>query len=180
MLQTNLVVKNQKMYVVNIDPHADFRLLEGRHSGNSFSYAMQNGFLVEYACLGLHESYNSESMLERLYQNKCWLSFFEDYLFGRRKMEEDLKTLIGRFEEIPFGFELDVDSLKFMPSSAFTPSGFTVEEARKMVHYIAGNRKCTYFHLPEAAPVNEHEGKISGKVLAYLVVDFLKASKLLF
>lgn len=30
---------NSQVNAINIDPHADFRELEGRHSGNGFSYA---------------------------------------------------------------------------------------------------------------------------------------------
>jgi formiminoglutamase len=171
---------NKSMYVLNIDPHADFRALEGRHSGNSFSYAINDSYLGKYACLGLHESYNSESMLLRLEELGCWNSFFEDYLFKRRKLEDDLELLVNMYKEMPFGFDLDVDSMKFMPSSAFTPSGFSFEEARQMVHFVASNRRCSYFHLPEAAPLNQYDMKVSGKVMAYLVSDFIKAANLLF
>lgn len=171
---------NNPMYVLNVDPHADFRALEGRHSGNSFSYAMEYRYLAKYACVGLHESYNSESMLSRLEENDCWVSFFEDYLFGRKILFDDLSLLVNAHKELPFGFEFDVDSLKFMPSSAFTPSGFSFEEARKIVSFIASNRKCAYLHIPEAAPISDYENKISGKVIAYLVSDFIKANKLLF
>jgi formiminoglutamase len=30
---------------INFDAHSDFRILEGRHSGNGFSYAYEEGFL---------------------------------------------------------------------------------------------------------------------------------------
>jgi len=43
---------------VNCDPHADFRDLEGRHSGNGFSYAYADRFLSRYFIFGLHENYN--------------------------------------------------------------------------------------------------------------------------
>jgi arginase family enzyme len=29
---------------INFDAHSDFRILEGRHSGNGFSYAYEEGF----------------------------------------------------------------------------------------------------------------------------------------
>ena len=45
--------------------------------------------------------------------------------------------------------ELDMDSIVNMPSSAMTPSGFTVEEARKFMRMMAANLTCAYVHLPE-------------------------------
>ena len=47
---------------INCDPHADFRPLEGRHSGNGFSYAMNEGALNRYFVLGLHQNYNGKSI----------------------------------------------------------------------------------------------------------------------
>ncbi|NQY12901.1 MAG: arginase family protein, partial [Henriciella sp.] len=38
---------------INLDPHTDFRALEGRHSGNGFHYATEQGFLSHYFCLGM-------------------------------------------------------------------------------------------------------------------------------
>jgi formiminoglutamase len=41
---------------INFDAHSD-RILEGRHSGNGFSYAYEEGFLKKYFIFGLHEIY---------------------------------------------------------------------------------------------------------------------------
>ena len=51
---------------INLDAHSDFRILEGRHSGNGFSYAFEEGFLKKYFIFGLHESYTSKSVLDKL------------------------------------------------------------------------------------------------------------------
>jgi formiminoglutamase len=40
---------------INFDPHADFRAIEGRHSGNGFHYAYQDGYLHDYHVVGMHE-----------------------------------------------------------------------------------------------------------------------------
>ena len=47
-----------KINCINIDPHADFRAVEGRHSGNGFSYAYNDGLLNKYHVFGWHENYN--------------------------------------------------------------------------------------------------------------------------
>ena len=62
---------NKKINVVKLDPHADFRPLEGRHSGNGFSYAYAENYLNHYHILGLHENYNSQKMLNSLKAKDC-------------------------------------------------------------------------------------------------------------
>ncbi len=163
-------VNQKKIDVLNIDPHADFRKLEGRHSGNSFSYAMQEGALGKYAVLGLHQSYNSESMLQDLEKQGVDFTFFEDYIDDKELFYRDL----FKFEDKQFGLEIDMDTIKQMPSSAYTPSGFSVEEIRRALRFLANASKVVYLHLPEAAPQNEREATFVGKVITYLVTDFIK------
>ena len=163
-------VNQKKIDVLNIDPHADFRKLEGRHSGNSFSYAMQEGYLGKYTVLGLHQSYNSESMLQDLEKQGVDFTFFEDYIDDKELFYRDL----FKFEDKQFGLEIDMDTIKQMPSSAYTPSGFSVEEIRRALRFLANSSKVVYLHLPEAAPQNEREATFVGKVITYLVTDFIK------
>ena len=65
---------------VNLDPHCDFRPLEGRHSGNSFSYAASQGYLNRYHILGLHEQKNSETSLQQLGDIRRQLAQLSGYL----------------------------------------------------------------------------------------------------
>lgn len=169
------MVRNEAIDVVNCDPHADFRALEGRHSGNSFSYAMQEGWLANYAVLGLHQQYNSQSMLDRLAEEECYVTFFEEYLTGQRDFLADVDDVLRQVSDVSLGVELDMDAIIGMPSSAFTPSSFSLEEVRKYVIKCAKSKKAAYLHLPEAAPKNEREEAIVGKALAYLVSDFIKS-----
>jgi formiminoglutamase len=74
-------IKKAQINVINFDAHADFRALEGRHSGNGFSYAMYEGFLNKYGMLGLHQNYMSQSMLDSIHKNKnIQAHFFEDII----------------------------------------------------------------------------------------------------
>ena len=169
------LVQGTAINVVNCDPHADFRSLEGRHSGNSFSYAMQEGWLANYAVLGLHQQFNSQSMLERLVEKECYVTFFEEYLTGERDFIVDIEDVLRQISDVSLGVELDMDAIIDMPSSAFTPSGFTLEEVRTYVVKCAKSKKAAYLHLPEATPKNEREEAAVGKALAYLVCDFIKS-----
>ena len=62
--------RNKKINILNIDAHADFRPLEGRHSGNGFSYAFREGFIKKYYAYGLHENYISNYFLKQTNANK--------------------------------------------------------------------------------------------------------------
>lgn len=164
----------QPISVINFDPHADFRPLEGRHSGNPFSYAFDEGWLDFYAVFGLHQNYNSQFILDQLTENKMLFSFFDDYISGKADFNQDLKLFAETVDQKSFGLELDMDSIALMPSSAFSPSGMTLEQARSYVLALAKSTQAKYFHLPEAAPKNAEEETIVGKALAYLVTDFIK------
>jgi formiminoglutamase len=160
--------------VVNLDPHADCRQLEGRHSGNPFSYAKNDGYLNHYTVLGLHKAYNSEFLLHYLDKHQFQYTFFEDYISDPAGFFDDVHSSSSKLAKSEaFGIELDLDSIQFMPSSAFSPSGFTIEQARFYIHSLAYHKNCCYLHLPEGAPTNETEEKIVGKTLAYLVWDFI-------
>jgi hypothetical protein len=60
-----------------------------------------------------------------------------------------------------------------MPSSAYTPSGIQMEQARYYIRHLSGNRNVAYFHLPEGAPITNLDEKIVGKGLAYLIWDII-------
>ena len=171
--------KKEALNVVNLDPHADYRILEGRHSGNGFSYAFKMSYLKKYFVLGLHESYNSEEMLGRLEKDGHLFTFFEDYLTGKSRFSDDFEKYKKEIDQQSYGIGLDLDALVDMPSSAASPTGVTLERARIYMRYFAASKHVSYLHLPEGAPLNAIENKKVGKALAYLVTDFLKVNRLL-
>jgi formiminoglutamase len=172
----SISIKN-KIQVINLDPHADCRALEGRHSGNPFSYAHKNEYLSNYSVLGLHQQYNNENLYQYLDENHFFYTFFEDYLDQKRDLKKDIQTIINNTNDTKIGVELDLDSIKMIPSSAFSPSGFTIEEARIYLRELAKQNNICYLHLPEGAPQSEIEDKTVGKTLSYLVLDFIKENK---
>ena len=175
IIKTISDINNIAIDVINLDPHADCRALEGRHSGNSFSYAKENGYLNHYSVLGLHKNYNSTYILDYLKKNNFYHTFFDDYILNPSQFDMDLtKVFLSISKDYKFGIELDLDAIAFTPSSAFTPSGFNSLEARKYIKTLSKHSNCCYLHLPEAAPTNETEEKITGKLTAYLVADFIQ------
>jgi formiminoglutamase len=165
--------RKEAINVINIDPHADFRALEGRHSGNGFSYAFDHGYLKKYSVFGLHKAYNSEYLINELKKNAFEFTFFDDYLVGKKDFSVDIANYTHQAIGGTFGIEIDLDCIAQMPSSAFTPSGFEVNEIRKAIHLLKQNKNILYLHLPEGAPYDNATDKMVGKTLAYLVYDFI-------
>jgi len=165
---------NERLNIVNIDPHADMRAIGKRHSGNGFSYAMDEGKLEFYLQVGLHESYNNQHILN-LYEQKTFeMAFFsyDDFLKEKWSMEQLRTYLREHFANKLTGFELDTDSIEHFPSSAQTPSGFSTAQARQLTMMVTEMTKPIYFHLPEAIPATTPFNSM--KMAAYLVSDFIK------
>ncbi len=159
--------------ILNIDAHTDLRSTEYRHSGNGFSYALKKGILKKYFVFGLHENYTSRTIFEEL-GNSEDLDFT---LFEELKKGDLLSVFQKNLEFVKqerFGLEVDCDSIAYFPSSAISPTGFSLEDARDLVREAAKEKNCSYLHLCEAVV---QEGFPTGKALSYLVTDFIKAVK---
>ena len=170
----NALGRKRGINVINMDAHADFRALEGRHSGNGFSYAKHKSYLNKYFAFGLHESYNGEHMLKSMDSTRnVAYQMLEDITYLDKKLAMAIDYVLD--EHVPCGVELDLDAIRLMPSSATSPSGFSLEQARHFVRKCAAGLKTAYLHLPEGAPGNDFERTMVGKALGYLVCDFAKS-----
>ncbi|MBP8823986.1 MAG: arginase family protein [Flavobacteriales bacterium] len=177
LIQAASQVQGSAVDVVNLDPHADCRPLEGRHSGNSFSYGIVNGFIRRYAVFALHRARNSEAILQFMDDHDVYHTFYAEYLMDPTLFHKDLSAYIEA-ENTPLCVELDKDVIRHMPSSAFSPSGMVLEEARYYLRRIMGStRPVLYVHLPEAAPNTPSQGRIVGKALAFLVHDVISVRR---
>lgn len=172
-------VSNSKINVVNIDPHADLRALEGRHSGNPFSYAVHEELLHHYHIVGLHENYNSSFIINTLKNSPQKFSFstFDDYVTGAKAFNDMIETAAKTVKEKPVGLEVDLDSISYFPSSAKTPSGWSINQIRKYISKLSKTSNVCYLHLTEAAPNSkENDTQLVGKTLTYFVSDFIKSN----
>ncbi len=177
LLKGSSTALGKPMNCINIDPHADLRKMEGRHSGNGFSYALKNGFLDGYFVLGLHQNYNSQYLIDQFKNNeKLHYYSFEDWLKGDIIWEECFEDIFEKSGGKNFGFEFDLDSINHFPSSAITPSGFSENDARIMINHVASNFKLKYFHIAEGAPdLLPGKADLAAKMVAYMITDYVKA-----
>jgi len=169
---------------INLDPHCDFRLLEGRHSGNGFSYATKAGWLRKYFVLGLHELKNSAAALQQLAAAGAGYCSYQR-IWQRRQLTlaqaiTQAIDFVGADESAPLGIELDTDSISGMPVSAYTNCGVSVADAEFYVWQLAQLARVRYLHLAEAAPAQHPAGlkagmNEAGQVLSALVLAFIQA-----
>lgn len=167
-----------KINCINFDAHTDFRSLEHRHSGNGFSYAYDEGFLDRYFIFGLHRNYTSEGVFKTMEKNSDRIKFnlFEDISIRKKlSFSEAMKEAQAFCCDKKFGIELDMDSIELMGSSAITPSGFTLTEARRFTSYFSELENMCYIHICEGAPSAGIYPNQVGKAIAYLVSDVLAA-----
>lgn len=175
------LAKGKPINAINFDAHSDFRILEGRHSGNGFSYAYEEGFLKKYFVFGLHENYTSKSVLDIIKKTEDRVRFNTYDSINIRKEKNFGQEMIYAMEFIKsetFGIEVDLDAIPNIASSAMTLSGFSVEELRQFVSFFAKNKNAGYLHICEGAPdldvdKNNH---LIGKLIGYLVTDFIKSN----
>ncbi|GAB2906212.1 formimidoylglutamase [Rheinheimera gaetbuli] len=181
LLKALATVSQKRANSANLDPHSDFRPLEGRHSGNGFSYAHHAGYLQHYFVLGLHELKNSAASLTQLQQAGAEFSsyqriFVKQELSYQQALDQCIDVVIQGDGDI--GVEVDTDSISLMPVSAFTNCGISVQAAEQFVYQLARLPRSRYLHLAEAAPAQHPAGLTAGfneagQVLSALVYAFI-------
>lgn len=175
------LAKGKPINAINFDAHSDFRILEGRHSGNGFSYAFEEGFLNKYFIFGLHENYTSKSVLDTLKKIEDrvrYNTYDETQIRKQKKFENEINIALEFIKDDFFGIEIDLDAIPDIASSAMTLSGFSVEKLRQFVYCFANNQNASYLHICEGAPDlgEQKNNHLIGKLIGYLVTDFMKAN----
>jgi formiminoglutamase len=169
--------QKNKISVVNIDAHADLRPTDKRHSGNSFSFALQEDLLSQYGVFGLHEAFNNAMIRNQLSDTRIVHRFFEDYLQGPFQLNDDVLGFL-QHQKNPVGLEIDMDAIANMPSSAFSPSGWSLDQVRSLLLKMGHlHSRIAYLNLTEAAPLDDREDLVVGKALSYLVRDFCSSQQ---
>ncbi|GAC1439589.1 MAG: formimidoylglutamase [Sediminibacterium sp.] len=173
------VIELAQINAINLDAHADFRPMEGRHSGNGFSYAEADGYLEKYCVIGLHENYLPQNVWMDIVNNPfidC-ITFEDIFLHEKRSFLQAVGHATGFTENTLCGIELDLDSIEHVLSSACSPAGISLNHARQYINFSATDSKVAYLHLSEGASKlsdgRTHAG--TGKLISYLVSDFVKA-----
>ncbi|MFV8333401.1 formimidoylglutamase [Flavobacterium sp. XS2P14] len=182
-IKGSALAKGKPINAINFDAHSDFRILEGRHSGNAFSYAFEEGFLKKYFIFGLHENYTSKSVLDiiKKIEDRVRYNTYDSVNIRKEKdFNQEMALALEFINDDFFGIEIDLDSIPNIACSAMTLSGFSVEQLRQFISYFAKNKNATYLHICEGAPDlgEEKNNHLIGKLIGYLVTDFMKSNSI--
>ena len=175
------LAKGKPINAINFDAHSDFRILEGRHSGNAFSYAYEEGFLKKYFIFGLHENYTSKSVLDTLKKIEDrvrYVTYDSINIRKEKEFEHEMIKALDFINQDAFGLEIDLGAVPNIASSTMTLTGFSVEELRRFVSFFGKFQNATYLHLCEGAPDlgEEKNDHLVGKIIGHLITDFIKSS----
>lgn len=163
---------------INLDAHTDYRPAEGRHSGNAFRYAEDDGFMQKYCVVGIHENYLPQNVWMDIVNNPfidC-ITFEDIFIHGKRSFRQAVSHAIEFTADNFTGIDLDMDCIEHVLSSACSPSGITSTNARQYINLCAAHVKTCYLHISEGAS-RLGTGKTddsTGKLISYLVSDFIK------
>ncbi|SNR83824.1 formimidoylglutamase [Flavobacterium sp. ov086] len=180
-IKGSALAKGKPINAINFDAHSDFRILEGRHSGNGFSYAYEEGFLKKYFIFGLHENYTSKSVLDiiKKLEDRVRYNTYDSVNIRKEKdFSREMALALEFIRTDSFGIEIDLDAIPNIASSAMTISGFSVEELRQFISFFGQHKNATYLHICEGAPDldNSPNNNLIGKLIGYLITDFIKAN----
>ncbi len=164
---------------INLDAHTDYRPMEGRHSGNPFRYADEDGYLSKYCVICIHENYLQQNVWIDIVNNPFMdcITFEDIFIHEKRNFLQAVSHATGFTDDNYTGIELDLDSVERVLSSASTPSGISALHARQYLNFTAMDSKVAYVHICEGATKlsNGHTDGSTGKLISYLVSDFVKA-----
>lgn len=177
------LAKGKPINAINFDAHSDFRILEGRHSGNGFHYAYAEGFLKKYFIFGLHENYTSKNVLDiiKKIQDRVQYNTYDQIAIRKEKnFGEEMQKAYTFISHESFGIEIDLDALPNIASSAMTLSGFSVEQVRQFISFFGKSKNAAYLHICEGAPNlgEEKNNHLIGKLIGYLITDFIKVNSI--
>lgn len=164
---------------INLDAHTDYRPSEGRHSGNGFRYAEEDGYLQKYCVIGVSENYIPQNVWMDFVNNVFFdLITYEDiFIHEKRNFIQAVAHATGFTEDNYTGIEIDLDCVERVLSSASSPSGISVLHARQYINFSATDAKAAYLHICEGATqlADGRKDESVGKLISFLVSDFVKA-----
>lgn len=165
---------------INLDAHADYRPAEGRHSGNAFRYADEDGFLQKYCVVGLHENYLPQNSWSDIVNNPFFdcITFEDIFIHEKRNFMQAVAHATSFTEDTLTGIDLDLDAIQNTLSSAMTPVGISPIHARQYITFAAAVAKPAYVHICEGATrlSDGRHDTTSGKLISYLISDFIKSN----
>ncbi|HMC84809.1 MAG TPA: hypothetical protein VKI61_04760, partial [Chitinophagaceae bacterium] len=106
-----------------------------------------------------------------------FITYEDIFIHEKRNFRQAVGHATSFTEDNYTGIEIDLDCIEGILSSAATPAGISALHARQFTNYAGIDSKPAYLHICEGA-VQLHDGRkdeTTGKLISYLVSDFIKA-----
>lgn len=165
---------------INLDAHCDYKPAEGRHHHNGFRYAEEDGYLLKYCVVAVHENNISQNVWMDLVNNPFMdiITYEDIFLHEKRNFIQALAHATGFTEDNYTGIELDMGAIADVLSTDGSPAGISFLQARQYMNFTALDTKAAYLHIAEGASKlsNGRFDEEAGMRIAYLVSDFIKSS----
>ncbi len=161
--------------VMNVDAHAEYKPLEGRHSGNALRYADEDGYLEKYCVIGLHENELPQNTWLDIVNNPFFdfVTYEDIFIHGKQSFVDAVHYAINFTGDTLCGVELDLKSIQTIAGSLV---GISLLQARQFLHLAATHSQPAYLHIAE--PFNRanenYNAEAVGTIISYLVSDFIK------
>lgn len=159
---------------INLDACTGYGTAEGRHSGNAFRYAEDDGFLQRYCVVGVSETAVQQIIWMDIMDNPFMdcITYEDVFVRNRRSFKDAIEHALDFTDDNYIGVELGMDAVQ----SPFSP--VAAQHARQYVSIAATNGKAAYLHIAESASNGQQrEAEETGKLTALLVTDFIKAAE---
>jgi formiminoglutamase len=164
---------------VNLDAHTDYGPAEGRHHRNGFRYAEEDGYLQKYCVIGIHENYLPQNVWLDIVNNPFidFITYEDIFILEKRNFIQSVAHATGFTGDNYTGLELDLGCIRNTLAGDSTPCGISPIHARQYVTLATTDSQIAYLHICEgiAAPTHTHHSPDIGKLISYIVSDFIKA-----
>lgn len=163
---------------INLCAHTGYQPAEGRHSGNAFRYAEEDGYLEKYCMLGIEETFLQQNVWMDIVNNPfldC-ITYEDIFVRNKRTFAQAVEHAIGFTDDTYTGIELDMDVIQGNHSQLGN-SGIGAMAARQYVTLAGNNAKVAYLHIAAGAGCDtaSEDYQAFGTLASLLVTDFIKA-----
>ncbi len=162
--------------VMNLDAHAGYKPMEGRHSGNALRYADEDGYLQKYCVIGLHENELPQNAWLDIANNPFFdfVTYEDIFIHGKQSFAEAVHHAISFTGDTLCGVEIDLENVL---QTGISPAGISLLHARQFAHLAATYSQPAYLHIAEPfnRTMENYKIKEAGKIINFLVSDFIKA-----
>lgn len=160
---------------ITLDAYADFKPLEGRHSGNAFSYAEEDGYLQKYCVIGIRENHLTQNIWLDVVNNPFidFITYEDIFIHEKKNFLQAIAHSTTFTEDTYTGVEVD---LKCIENAVNSSGGISLVYARQFVSYAAGDTKTAYLHICEGLSDGKNN-EVIGNIVCCLVSDFIKAKE---